>query len=260
MVVAAVSAPGCATSVGPAWSMPRPAVTALSFENSADLGAVDWQRAAFGPTLAGPLARRGAQATAADERWETRARFLWTFHHLLVQVESIGPAPDSPFEQQDDLLHQADVIELFLDVTGRQQRVIEIQVNPQNVTTDYLHYWSLRPTYTADAIDEDFYRQHHRADLAWDLQGLVTRSTVQPIDDGDTRWTVEMAVPVGEALANEGHPAELHAGQTLYVNVMRYARPVEGGQRALHQYNLAPVQGGRPHQSPMGVAPLTLSD
>jgi len=219
-----------------------------------------WEHADFTPPLTGPIVEGGSQPSAEPGPWTTRAKFAWDPNHLYVLVESVGPRPASPFTRHDELLHQADAIELFLDVTGNRRRIVEVQVSPDNITADYLHVWDKKPTYPAHRIDADFYRAHHRADLAWDVRGLRTRSELAPAGDGLTRWTVLMAVPLSEILSADGLTPPLRPGQTLYVNVMRYAYTGEGDRRTLRHYNLIPVRQGCPHQSPMATLQLTATE
>ncbi|HAU36838.1 MAG TPA: hypothetical protein DCX07_03885 [Phycisphaerales bacterium] len=234
--------------------MPRASVG--DSPDSAPLTAGLWEQAEFTAPLTGPIVD-GVSPPSETGPWTTRAKFAWDPGHLYMLVESVGPRPSSPFTRHDELLHQADAIELFLDVTGNRRRIVEVQVNPGNVTADYLHVWDRKPTYPAHRIDADFYRAHHRADLAWDVRGLRTRSVLAPAGDGLTRWTVLMAVPLSEILAADGLTTPLRPGQTLYVNVMRYAYTGEDNRRTLRHYNLVPVRQGCPHQSPMATMELT---
>lgn len=217
-----------------------------------------WREIPATPEFGGALRNDGSVA-APVSTWRTSAKVAWTPSTLWVRIESLGPAPASDFRERDALLHKADVIELFLDVTGERRRIIEVQVNPHNVVADYLHVWDQPPTYLAHQIDGAFFKANHHADLEWNFEGLQTWSVVEPVGDaGDTtRWTVTMAVPLGDALAAEGRSAKLRPGQSVYVNLLRYAYSDEGGKRKLHQYSLVPVRHGCPHQSPMGVLQLT---
>ena len=257
VLLSALTAGGCATAV-PWLSMPR----APGEESSASLNLTTalWERAAFTPPLAGPLTNGGSQSAEKTSPWTTRAKFAWDPKHLYVLIESVGPHPASPFTRHDELLHQADAVEIFLDVTGNRHRIVEVQVSPNNITADYLHVWDQKAMYPADRIDADFYRAHHRADLAWDLRGLRTQSLLEPADNGQTRWTVMMAIPLSEILAADGRTPPLGRNQTLYVNVLRYAYASKGARRTFHHYNLVPVRKGCPHQSPMAVVPLKATD
>lgn len=214
-----------------------------------------WERATFTNVFAGPLTWAGDPGPG-DDRWRTRAKFAWAPDALYVLIESVGPAPASPFARHDDLLHQADAVEVFLDVAGDRRNIVEVQVSPKDVTADYYHRWSEAPSYPADRLDDDFYRAHHRADAGWDLKGLRVKSLVAPAADGQTRWTAMLVLPLAEPLTRVGLPAELHAGQTLRINVLRYAYEEQRGTRVLRHYSLVPVRHGRPHQSPMATVPL----
>jgi hypothetical protein len=237
-------------------SMPR---AVGGHEASPSLSPALWRRATFTAPFVGPIGD-GEPAPPKDGPWTTRAKFAWTPDHLYVLIESVGLRPASPFTRHDELLHQADVVELFLDVTGERRRIVEIQVSPNNVTTDYLHVWNARPDYQTDRIDVDFYRENHHVDLAWNLQGVRTLSGVEPAGNGQTRWTTMMAIPLAGLLVEEGLPPALRPGQNLYVNVLRYAYSGEGDARMFRQYNLIPVRHGCPHQTPMAVAELTTVD
>ena len=219
-----------------------------------------WRNAAFTGALVGPLAEPGKARVEASACWTTRAKLAWDPQHLYVLIESIGPAPRSPFTKHDELLHQADAVEIFLDVEGEHRQIVEIQVSPNGTTADYYHVWSEAPSYPADKLDDDFYHAHHRADLNWNLEGLRVQSSVEAAAENRTRWTVMMALPLAEPLRLAGLAPELRKGQKIRANILRYAYKDENGQHVLNHYNLVPVRGGRPHQSPMATAALVAAD
>ena len=242
---------GCVAE-GPRLTMPRATETG-------ELTEALWADSSFTAPLTGPLGEPGAKPSPAKDDagpWVTRAKFAWDPGHLYVLLESVGPEPHSPFGERDDLLHQADTLEVFLAVADDHRRIVEVQVNPQNVTADYLHIWRQAPTYPADRLDDDFYRANHSADIHWDVPGLRTRSVLTRLADGRTRWTAMIAIPLADILAADGLPPALRPGQTIYVNLMRYAHLDRQPGGAWRQYNLVPVRQGRPHQSPMAMAPL----
>lgn len=218
-----------------------------------------WASAAFSETLTGPIPETNATIPDVRGLTDTRAKFLWDDRHLHVLIESIGGRPQSDFQRQDDLLHQADVVEVFLSSTPDRREIIELQVSPNNVTADYLHVWRQAPTYPPENIDIEFYKANHKADIAWDLNGLRTMTRIDPLPDGRARWTTTIAIPLDEAAVRVGLPATLHAGQAVWLNVMRYAYySDDAGKRTFRQYNLVPVRFGRPHQSPNGMMELVL--
>ena len=244
---------GCAAA--PPRSIIMPHVRA-HLSADAPLTADLWAGATFTEPFGRPLADdRAAPLPPGD--WSTRAKFTWDAEHLYVMIESIGPRPTSPFTQHDELLHEADVAEVFLDPVGDRRHIFEFQVSPSNVTCDYHHTWDEPATYPADRIDFPFSKAHHRFDRDWNLQDWRTTSTVTDRPDGDTTWTVMMAIPLRPLLAMAGRDAPLAAGQSVYVNALRYARPLrDDGKRVLEQYNLVPVRTGCPHHSPMAVVRL----
>lgn len=240
----------------------RPATLVMPHVSGAPAGDVPldeslWAEASFTAPLARPLALDGAKPKGPGD-CVVRAKFAWDADHLYVLIESVGPRPSSPFTQQDDLLHEADVAEIFLDPTGRRLNIFEIQVSPENVTNDYHHIWDKPATYPADRIDFPFSKAHQTVDHDWDAAGLRTRSVLVDRPDGRTMWTVMMAIPLRHLFALAGREgARLKPGDALYVNLMRYARPpLPDGKRALEQYNLVPVRTGCPHHSPMAVVKL----
>ena len=126
LVLLAMAAGGCATAP-PRWSMPRAVIG--DSPAPAPLMVALWEHADFTPPLTGPIVEGGSQPSAEPGPWTTRAKFAWDPNHLYVLVESVGPRPASPFTRHDELLHQADAIELFLDVTGTDLSAISGALN-----------------------------------------------------------------------------------------------------------------------------------
>jgi hypothetical protein len=117
----------------------------------------------------------GAWADALAIRWgparfETRFQALWTEEALAVRFDACDDAPWHTYRDRDDPLWEEEVVEIFLDVTGRGLDYAEIEISPANVVCD-LHVATPWPSL--------------RSDRAWDWDGLETR-VLRPGSDGDS--------------------------------------------------------------------------
>jgi hypothetical protein len=134
-----------------------------------------------------------------------------------------------------------------------------VQVNPAGVTADYLHVWDQPATYPPDAIDVPFYRANHHADIHFDVAGLQAASQVIPLSEGRARWIAMLKIPLRQALEAEGLKPTLQPGQSIRLNLLRYAWSESNGQRNFRQFSLVPVKHGCPHQSPTAMKTFTLT-
>jgi hypothetical protein len=184
----------------------------------------------------------------------------WDAQHLFVLVDSQGPSPVIGLDNKDRPLHEADVCEVFLDVGGKGQDIVEVQVGPTGRTATYYHHWDTPPAYPADRLDDSFYRAHHHVDQTWRLEGLQARSSVRTAGADQTRWLAAFIIPLAPALQRAEMKPVLHAGQTLRVNILRYAYGRQDGKPVFRQYNLVPTKHGCPHQSPMAMMPFTTAN
>lgn len=183
--------------------------------------------------------------------WRVRAQLAWSPDYLFVWVESYGPPPMETKQVQGGPLHGSDVYEVFIDVTGEQKQIVEIQADAQGQTHSFYHIWSKAPRYPANHVDESFYVTHHARDNSWQLDGVEVRNSVETIQPGKAYWTLRMAIPMQEILKRSGLEPKLSENQTLRLNVLRYAYVRQNDRLVFRQYNLVPTRHGCPHQSPM---------
>jgi len=141
---------------------------------------------------------------------------MWDDACLYVAVRARDRNVWATMTRRDDPLCQEEVIEVFIDPDGEQQRYVEIEVNPRNAVFD-LRY---APD-ASGAIKED---------KTWNCPGLrhavVVDGTLNRVGDDDREWVVEMAIPwkafEGIATASRFPPNE---GDVWRLNVYRYERP-----------------------------------
>ncbi len=194
------------------------------------------------------------------DRWQVQAQLTWDAEYLYVRFESFGPPPMlAQSSGEEAFLHSADVCEVFVDVTGEKKQIAEIQVDARGRTQSYYHVWSQAPRYTAYEVDEPFYFAHHSRDESWSMSDVLARSVITPAQDGQSRWVVTLAIPMKKILVKSGLSEKLRPGQSVNINLLRYAYEEQNGQMVFRQYNLAPTRHGCPHQSPMAAQRMTLS-
>ena len=103
----------------------------------------------------------GATAiTWGPAEYETRFRAVWTDEALAIRFDARDDEPWNTWHDRDDPLWEEEVVELFLDVTGRGVDYAEVEISPANVVCD-LHVATPWPDL--------------RSERAWDWEGLETR-------------------------------------------------------------------------------------
>jgi hypothetical protein len=169
-----------------------------------------------GDLLAGlPAAWGGAAAIAwGPAKYETRFRALWTDEALAVRFDARDDLPWHTYRDRDDPLWEQEVVELFLDVTGRGVDYAEVEISPANVVCD-LHVATPWPAL--------------RSDRAWNWDGL--ESHVVPGgsgDEGGGNWSAMVWLPwrglysLCASAAGRVPPAP---GDAWRFNVFRIKRP-----------------------------------
>ena len=209
-----------------------------------------WALATPTEDFVGPLQPDGKVLPAKSR---TRVKALWDADTIYLAFECDGAPGPSTLRERDGLLHQEEVVEVFLDFTGEGTDYVELQVSPMGVVADLFHHWPERPTYPATKIEES-QRRHLRSERAWNLAGLKAAAAMT--ESGAARgWTAEIALPVA-SLSHEPHPdSHLGVGQTFRANFVhyRYDPAPTGGKPILRQSTWGPVLEGRPHISPMAM-------
>ena len=210
-----------------------------------------WASATPTEDFSGPLQPDG---TVLPARVRTRLRVLWDTENIYLGFEC-GAAPGpTTLRERDGLLHQEEVVEVFLDFTGRGTDYVELQLSPAGIVSDLFHHWPERPTYPATTIDESQRRTLH-SERTWDLAGLKAAAAVVRKGGAVHGWTAEIALPI-ESLTYEPRPGILLGpGQSFRANFVHYhydPAPA-GGKAVLRQSTWGPVLQGRVHISPMAM-------
>lgn len=208
-----------------------------------------WQQAASTGPFAGPT-NADADCLAARPEYRTEAKVLWDADNLYFGFVCRSPSPPwATFQKHDEPLYNQDVCEVFLAMLGDCRQYAEFQSSPRGVTLDAYHVY-LR--YPAD-------ESHHLLDMGWNQKGFKSAGAPLVEDGKEAGWTVEMKIPVADLLAYRDLPAQLRAGQIVYLNLLRYAYPVDPANPAKHVHrhlNWSPVPNGCPHMNPHAMLPV----
>lgn len=120
-----------------------------------------------------------------EPRLRTRAKITWDNEFLYVGAEMEEPHLWSTLLEKDAIIYRDDDFEIFLDPQGRGRDYFEVEINVHGTVLDLFL--------------EKPYNQGGKAELGWDLDGLLTRvsvlGTLNDPSDTDTGWTVELAIP-----------------------------------------------------------------
>jgi len=217
-----------------------------------------WARALPTEAFVGPLQPDGTVLPAPGR---TRVRAQWDERTLYLAFECDGAPGPATLRERDVLLHTEEVVEVFLDFTGRGTDYVELQVSPAGVVADLYHRWPQPPTYPAAQIDEVQRRTHH-SERSWNLPGLITAVSLVT-EGGATRgWTAEIALPVSSLGFEVQSDAKVEPEQVFRANFVhyRYDPAPADGKPGLRQATWSPVLKGRPHISPMAMRPVRCVD
>lgn len=124
----------------------------------------------------------------SDSTYMTWVKSCYDQQYFYIAYECNDTDIWSEFSNRDDHLWENDAVEIFIDTDGNLNTYYEIQVSPKNVLFDaHLEI----PTKTGD--DEI---------IAFNIEGIQTAVTVDGTlnmhDDIDKKWTVEIAIPIGD--------------------------------------------------------------
>ena len=172
--------------------VPRDALLAGSDAAWADAAAIAWGPAKYG----------------------TRFRALWTNAALVVRFDARDDLPWHMWNDRDDPLWEEEVVEIFLDVTGRGVDYAEVEISPANVVCD-LHVATPWPSL--------------KSDRAWDWEGLETRVfRDESADDGRGDWCAIAWLPwdgLRSLCAGAAECVPPASGDQWRFNVFRIKRP-----------------------------------
>jgi hypothetical protein len=141
----------------------------------------------------------------------TRAKLLWDDDWLYIAGEIEEPHVWGTLTERDAVIFHDDDFEVFIDPDGDTHQYYEIEINAFGTVWDLL---LVKP-----------YRDGGPAIDAWDIAGLRSAvhiaGTLNDPSDGDTGWTVELAIPwsILEETAPDGKPPR--PGDTWRINFSR---------------------------------------
>jgi hypothetical protein len=110
----------------------------------------------------------------------TTAQLAWDATHLFVAFNVLDDRVENPHRGRDATLWEADVVEIYLDPTGRGENYYELQISPDGELFDALFTTRRQPAWAEAA-----------ANLT--LAGLKAAVARNPAG-----WTVEVAIPWAE--------------------------------------------------------------
>jgi len=138
----------------------------------------------------------------------TSVKVLWDDKQLYLGFECDDPEPTGRMTQRDDKLWEdANVVEAFIDPTGKGQSFFEFEVNPLNTLLD-LFFETLDQSSDNAAI--------------WNARDIATAVDIQrdKATDKPTGWSVEIAIPFDNFTTAENLPPK--PDDTWRINFYRY--------------------------------------
>lgn len=198
-------------------------------------------------------------ATYPEPVYPTRVQALWDASALYLRFRCTDPEPYAPFDGHDDLHHQGDVVEVFIDPVGNALQWYEFQFSPRGKVLDKRFVMSVPPEVDKQGVLTGASRRHLRESLDWDATDLHV-STRYVVGQGGTeaQWIVDAAIPA--AVLTQHHGGGPLTPMTLWVNFVRNDRPMNpAGERRLVATTWVDILAGRPHVSPRARGRLVLA-
>ena len=128
----------------------------------------------------------------SDPAYETFAQVCHNEEYLFIAFSCKDKDIHSSFTKRDEYLWKEEVIEVFIDTDSKPNNYIELEVSPRNVLFD---------SYIVNPKEIDV-----PATIKFDLKDIKTavavKGTVNKRNDDDQWWTVEMALPLKEMVAD----------------------------------------------------------
>lgn len=119
-------------------------------------------------------------------KYDTKVKMLWDDTYLYVYAELEEPHIWATLKQRDTIIFYNNDFEVFIDPSNATKNYGEIEINANNTVWD-LH------------LDKP-YRVSGKPNNHWDLKELKSAvkvyGTLNNATDTDTKWTVEMAIPL----------------------------------------------------------------
>lgn len=150
--------------------------------------------------------------------YRTAFRACWDDEMLACRFEARDDGPWHTMTRRDDRLWEEEVVEIFLDPTGRGADYAEIEISPANVVCDLL----VRRPWPA-----------LESDPGWHLEGLETAVVPWIAGGVAAGWIATAILPwrgLGSLSAQAARAVPPRAGEAWRFNVCRIKRP--GGPRA----------------------------
>lgn len=119
---------------------------------------------------------------------KTQAKVLWDDKNLYVAFNCDDKDVWTTMDKHDDKLWTQEAVEIFIDADGDGKTYVELQVNPRNATFD---------SYLAE------YRKNQNDWTSKMKTAVKVDGTLDKRDDTDKGWTVEMAIPLEDAMGKE---------------------------------------------------------
>jgi len=159
--------------------------------------------------------------------YRTRVKMLWDEDYLYLGAEMEEPHLWGTLTRRDAIVYQDDDLEVFLDPDGNGRDYYEVEINVLGTVFDLF-------------LDRP-YREGGRADIGWDLQGLLTgiaiQGSVNDPSDRDQGWTVEMGIPWAHLTPPaqsrsrvHGDPGPDHPGKETPPPLTGHLPPRPGGE------------------------------
>lgn len=99
--------------------------------------------------------------TGGKPRLETKVRACWTKEQLYIRFECEDDHVVATMENRDEPIYEEDVVEVFIDESGKGKTYFEFEVSPRNVVFDAI-------------IEKGLDGEPLKVDTAWDAEGLKT--------------------------------------------------------------------------------------
>lgn len=213
-----------------------------------------WKHAAVISELRPAL---NATAKADTTIQPTTVRVLWDERNLYVAFDCIdGDVFSSGTMKHDDDIYKEDVCEVFLDGKGDGRQMVEIQVGPTGENLDLMYLLTADPEERPDRrLSERVIKTDRWGFREWEMLGLKTAAIKTA-----TGWSAEFSISSESIMKRLGsttfHPELIRA------NFMRYDWVREEGreERRLVQQNWSPVLTGNPHNTPVLMGRLVLTN
>jgi hypothetical protein len=188
----------------------------------------------------------------ADQK--TTAKVLWDDKNLYVAFDCADKDVWTTLDKHDDKLWTQEAVEMFIDADGDGKTYVELQVNPKNATFD---------SYLAS------YRKNENDWNSGMKTAVKVDGTIEDRKDTDKGWTVEMAIPLADAMGKlkEMKNVPPKVGTEWHVNFFRldmpagrpqqgtgWSPPMVGDFHALDRFGVLAF-GDEKGQLPMAAAP-----